>query len=203
MADPLHAAFLLALAAAPQETGSAPRPYLEAARAAAAWIDELAIKTEHGLAWPADAAEPARIERTLYAGTPGIVLFLLELARASGDEAWLERARSGADDLVAALDAGAEREGAGLYTGVAGVGFVLHRVALASGDERYSEAARRSIERIAAAAQRTSAEAAGVHWGGLTDVVSGTAGTGLFLLYAAREMGHEHALELARAAGEG
>ncbi|NIQ07965.1 MAG: hypothetical protein GWO20_20280, partial [Candidatus Korarchaeota archaeon] len=42
----------------------------------------------------------------------------------------------------------------------------------------------------------------GVEWGGITDIMYGSAGIGMFLLYADREMGYETAKELAIKAGE-
>jgi hypothetical protein len=58
-------------------------------------------------------------------GTPGVVLFFLELHNATGDAADLATARAGADWLITRIDA---ESSAGLYTGLAGIGFTLTEV---------------------------------------------------------------------------
>lgn len=184
--------------------------YYGAALDAATWIRSTAIAGDEGLAWPADPYDTAAVVTNLYTGTPGVVLFFLELAAYTGDESYLADARGGAELLLAHLDANAantegERSnadhtmrGAGLYTGLAGIGFVLNETYEATGDARYRDGALRAVERIHELSQPVGA---GVEWENSTDIISGTAGTGLFLLYAAREMGHKQSLELAERAG--
>ena len=121
---------------------------------------------------------------TLYSGTPGVVLFFLELHRATGRAEDLQDARAGADHLLATLD---DKPQSGLYTGVAGVGFVLGEVYKATNDAKYRDGMRKSVEIL----QRTAIEkGAGVEWTPVTDIISGTAGTGL---PAACREGAEHA----------
>jgi len=74
---------------------------------------------------------------------------------------------------------------AGLYTGLAGIGFVLHETYVATGDTRYRDGARRAVTRIHEQAREVGA---GVEWIDSTDILSGSAGTGLFLIYAADRM---------------
>jgi hypothetical protein len=50
---------------------AAERPYLEAALKAAQWLEKAAVRTPHGLAWPADPQDPKSVNNSLYAGTPG------------------------------------------------------------------------------------------------------------------------------------
>lgn len=50
---------------------AAERPFLEAALKAAKWLEKYAVRTPHGLAWPADPKEPKSVNNSLYAGTPG------------------------------------------------------------------------------------------------------------------------------------
>jgi lantibiotic modifying enzyme len=137
----------------------------------------------------------------LYTGTPGVVLFFLELAAYTGDDGYLDDARAGADFLLARLDAPATdptMQSAGLYTGLAGVGFVLNETYVATGDDRFREGAVRAVELIHGQAREAGV---GVDWEDSTDIISGGAGTGLFLLYAAREMDHPASLDLAVQAG--
>jgi lantibiotic modifying enzyme len=182
-----------------QSTTSADRPYLAAANDTAKWIRSTAVKTEHGTHWPATpggtAPGASAVNPTLYSGTPGVVLFFLELHRASGRAEDLQDARSGADHLLATLDVKPE---SGLYTGVAGVGFVLGEVYKATRDPKYRDGMRKSVEIL----QRTAVErGAGVEWTPVTDIISGTAGTGLYLLHAAKELNMPAARELAVRAG--
>src|SRR4051812_17211398 len=81
----------------------APRPDLEVAIKAARWIRRSRIETKDGAAWPADPLKPDSVGYDLYNGMPGIVLFHLELFYATGDRAWLEDARAGANELIARL----------------------------------------------------------------------------------------------------
>lgn len=174
---------------------AAPRPYLEAALDAAKWIERSAITTEHGVTWPADPNDPKSVGTSLYSGSPGVVLFLLELHRATGDPAFLERAKRGADHLVATLDA---EKDSGLYTGLAGIGYTLIETANLTREAKYRDAARRVAERIGALAKPAGK---GVEWSDLTDIVGGSAGTGLFMLYAAKELDEPAFRDLAVKAG--
>lgn len=196
-------------------TATAPSstPYRRATLDAATWIRATAVDTEHGRAWPADPYDTAAVVTNLYTGTPGVVLFFLELAAATGEPGYLDDARAGADFLVARLNGEATRvddetgealpdptmHGAGLYTGLAGIGFVLYEAYRATGDEHYRDAALDAVERIHQQAREATG---GVDWTDSTDIISGGAGTGLFLLYAADEMGHEPSRELAARAGD-
>lgn len=177
--------------------------YERAALAAATWIRSTATESEAGAAWPADPYDTGSVITHLYTGTPGVVLFFLELAAYTGDSTYLDDARAGADFLLARIgesapETDATLEDAGLYTGTGGVGFVLYETYKATGDERYRDGALRVVERIHAQAREAGG---GVDWLDSTDIISGSAGIGLFLLYAAREMDHRASLELAERAG--
>ena len=66
--------------------------YRDAALAAERWIARSAIRRGDLLEWPADPADAKSVQRDLYTGTPGVVLFYLELFHATGDRRWLEPA---------------------------------------------------------------------------------------------------------------
>ena len=173
-------------------------PYRDAALATARWLHASRIVTEHGVTWPADPRDAATVSLDLYSGAPGVVLFLLELHAATGDAAHLDEACAGADHLIAAYPAD-ERMGAGLYTGLAGLAYTFDRTWQASRRAKYRDAAQECLRRIRA---RAVVDGAGVSWGPVNDIVSGTAGTGLLLLYAAaRGLGDRSPLDLAAAAG--
>ena len=177
---------------------SAQRPYLEASRDTARWLEATAVQTEHGLVWPVEPAASERSDLNLYSGTPGVVLFLIELHGATGDEDALAAARAGADHLAATLPDAAAETDVGLYTGIAGRGFVLLEAWRATGEDAHREAAVRCAQAIHAAAVETEH---GVRWTDVTDVIGGAAGTGLFLLDCAERLDRPQDRELAARAG--
>ena len=176
-----HAARLSLVAALllPLVVGAAPaQPWLDAAIDAARWVRGSAVKTPAGLTWPADPAEPEGGNTTLYSGSPGIVLFLLELHHATGNGDYLKEARLGADELIARLP---KENEAGLYTGIGGIGFVLGEMYRATNDTSYRDAVRIVVRTLS---DRANAVGAGVQWNDVTDIIGGSAGVGLFLIYA-------------------
>ena len=109
--------------------------YFHAALGAARWLRATAIVTPTGTSWPAVPPDAKTVEHSLYTGFPGVVLFFIELARATGDRTWLDLAASGADQLAAALpDEKAGDESTGLYTGLAGIAYTLEETDRARGE---------------------------------------------------------------------
>jgi len=188
----IFAALLLLSFVVPQVSE---RPHMDMVLQIARWLESTTIRTPKGSAWPADPREPKTVRLNLYSGTPGVVLFFLEAYHATGNRSFLDRARSGADYLVASL---AEEKGTGLYEGIAGIGFTLAETFKATADKKFEQAARRCVDWIRTRAVK---KGRGVEWSGVTDIISGSAGTGLFLLYAARELKDPQAGELAIQAG--
>ena len=170
--------------------GEAPSPYLAAAEDAARWVRASAIKTEAGITWPADPSDPKTVNNSLYSGAPGVVLFLLELHHATGKREYLDEARAGADALLAALP---NDKQPGLYTGIAGIGFTLGEVYRATKDEKYRKGLGDAVGLLFA---RRSTSEGGMHWGPVTDIISGSAGIGLFLMYADEVAGASFALAM-------
>jgi lantibiotic modifying enzyme len=184
------------LAMPPSAPPPAPdRPHLAIALEAARWLQASAVRTPDGFVWPADPAEPSSVGPGLYSGSAGVVLFFLELHRTTGDAAHLATATSGADALLAAVD---REAGPGLYTGLAGIGFVLAETGRHTGVARYRDGARRVVDRLSAMAVPRGG---GVEWNDTTDVISGSAGIGLFLLHAAGALDRPDARALAAKAG--
>ena len=194
MARPVRLLLAVVLAATAVSSPRAAGP-LDTAKAAAKWIRASAVTTPDGVVWPADPSDPKSTVLNLYTGTPGVVLFLLELHHATRDTSYLESAKRGADHLMATADA---RQGAGLYTGLAGVGYTLGQVHRATGDAKYRDGMKKIVATIASVAKPVGR---GVEWSPVTDIISGTAGTGLFLLHAADVLKDDEALALARKAG--
>jgi lantibiotic modifying enzyme len=185
---------LVILTAALQET----RPSVSlqgTAMDAAKWIRASAITTPAGLTWPADPRDPKTVRTDLYSGTPGVVLFLLDAHRASGQSTLLDDAKRGADHLLSVIDGVRDT---GLYTGLAGIGFTLGEVYTATGDQKYRTGLERVVARLGTLALESGR---GIEWSGVTDMISGSTGTGLFLLHAAKVLSSDAALTMARRAG--
>ena len=173
--------------------------YLDAAIKAARWLRATAIPGEGGTTWPAVPPDAKTAGRSLYTGMPGVVLFFIELHRATGDRAWLDLAAAGADHLAATIPDSATNPGdAGLYTGLGGVAFVLDEAAAATGRATYRTASAKALGVVIAAAHEAGA---GAEWSETTDIVSGNAGTGLYLLRAARTHRSTAARDLAARVG--
>lgn len=158
---------------------AAERPNLDAAVDVAKWIQASTVKTDGGVTWPSDPNDPKTINYALYSGSPGVVLFLVELHKATGHPEYLAQAREGAGALIVRLPQETE---SGLYTGIAGIGFTLGELYRATGDERYREGVRTTVKLLG---ERAQSAGKGVQWNDVTDIIGGNAGTGLFLLYAA------------------
>jgi lantibiotic modifying enzyme len=172
------------------------RSYRGAAIGAARWIAANGIEKKPGIVWAADPQDPKSVNTTLYAGTPGPILFLLEAYRYTGDTAYLEKARHGADALLISIS---EKDDTGLYTGLAGSGFTLGEAYLITHDRRYRDGAVQCVRWIEEKAVKTQD---GAKWNDVTDIISGSSGTGLFLLWAADHLHAPGARELAIRAGE-
>jgi lantibiotic modifying enzyme len=175
----------------------APAPdYKAVAIDAAKWIRSARVGTPFGVAWPSDPRNPRSISTSLYSGSPGVVLFLLELYQTTGDAAYLQDARRGADDLLTKI--GSEPQ-SGLYDGVAGIGFTLGETWRATKDDKYRRAA---LAAVGALERRAEPVGKGVQWSNKTDIISGAAGIGLFLLYADQTLHAPAAQALAVRAGD-
>jgi len=169
---------------------------LDAAKQAAQWIRKSAIKTERGIVWPADPADGKSVGTSLYGGTPGVILFFIEAFHATGDASYLQDARAGADQLLAAM---ADEKESGLYVGLGGIGFALEETFNATREPRYHDGAIQCAQVISKRAIKTGK---GVEWSDTTDIISGSAGIGLFLLYAARQLQQPALIDLAAQAGQ-
>ncbi len=177
--------------------GSAQGPaYKDVAVDAAKWIRTARVATPFGIAWPADPRNPKTVGTTLYSGSPGVVLFLIELHHATGDAAYLDDARRGADDLLTKVSS---EPRPGFYEGIAGLGFTLGETWRATKDEKYRKAALASVRALQ---ERALPAGRGVQWSNTTDIIAGSAGIGLFLLYADETLQAPVARALAVRAGD-
>ena len=157
--------------------------YLNAALAAGRWIRATAIDAPGGKTWPAVPPDEKTVQRDLYTGTPGVILFLIELHRATRDRAWLDLAIAGADTLATTMpNRSPDGDSFGLYSGTAGLAYMFDEVARASGHDRFRRASAKALGEIVAGARNVGA---GVEWNETSDIISGSAGIGLYLLRAA------------------
>ncbi|MGH7694316.1 MAG: lanthionine synthetase LanC family protein [Gemmatimonadaceae bacterium] len=174
--------------------------YLEAATHARAWLSATAQRGPNGLTWAADPLNPKSESFDLYNGMPGVVLFSLEYAHATGDRQALDDAATAAGRVYTAATGTTEQsENMGLYTGVAGQTYVLHEVYRSTGDRKFLEAVQWPLKMLKAYAKPT---ASGVQWSTTVDIISGNAGTGLTLLYLADQLHDDELVDIAHRAAK-
>jgi rhamnogalacturonyl hydrolase YesR len=185
--------------------------FLGAAVETARWIRSAERPAEHGIVW---LPEPDRPERaatvtapsTIYSGNAGIVLFLLELAAATGDTSYVEDAKRGADQIAATwrevLDfsfiINLENVNLDFNHGLSGTAFALANVWQATGDSLYRDAAREVTQFIA---DRAKPSGEGVIWTGAPSAALGDGAISLYLLWAARTFDDPSLRDLAWRAG--
>ncbi len=180
-------------------------PDLFAALQSATWFHRARIEANDCVAWSSDLDDTtfnptAPDTQTLYSHTPGVLLFLLELYRATAEREFLDEARRGADHLTAQLPVHEESGATGLYIGMSGIAYALEIFPQASGQQRYRDAARRYIDAVSRSA-RISAGAA--EWGDFNDIVYGAAGTALTLQWWTDGTGDRTTGILAHQSGRG
>ncbi len=184
----------------PSRHSSVDRQYEEPIKAIATWLDAHAIETEHGVTWPVVPDDGEESATSLYSGSPGVVLFFLEHHAATHRERSFQLAMRGTDHLIATvLESEQSESDYGLYTGIAGLGLVCEAVARASGEERFEAASQHCQRRVLEAARPVGD---GVEWGPVTDVISGSAGIGLYLLSLAEHRNDPELIEVARKAAD-
>lgn len=149
------------------------------------WLRANRVMRSEGLVWPVVPGDTT-VVTNLYSGTGGIVLFYLELYRATKNESYLAEARSGADYIIAVADMHKPTfDDVGLYTGEAGNLFLFNKVFEVTGYKKYKEAAERSFQRLSATAKVTGQTA---DWR-YNDIVYGGAGIGLTLMQIENRQG--------------
>jgi hypothetical protein len=192
--------------------------FLDAARGAARWIENLGVETDEGIFWrcqPEERGGSYTDRLDLYRGSAGKIFFFSQLFRATGDEQYLADALAGAQFVMARFDASALTIGGipnsawTLYGGTAGIAFALLDLSRIPGagsvGERAGIFARACTDKIRAAATGTTNEAPGrtksvPAWTG-EPCVYADGGTILYLLHAAESFGDERYRSLALEAG--
>jgi hypothetical protein len=186
--------------------------YLSAAQEAARWIRSTAEPTAHGLVWKPDPDQPDKrstvsAPQTIYSGNAGIVLFLLELYRATGEQAYIDDAKAGADEIVATWREALTFKfllplpnvNLDFNHGLSGTMFVLDQLYRETGEQRYRDTALAIVAEIVAAAKPVDG---GVEWMGAESAAIGDGNIVLNLLWAAKAFDDPSLIDLARSAGE-
>lgn len=166
------------------------------------YIQHAKYQSDNGTTWKMmpDSLH-SKGNKTLYNGTPGIVLFYLELFHATNNANYLEEAKDGAGYLISSLpDTIPGIYDVGLYTGLAGMGFTFTEIFKVTRDNNYKNAALKTVSLLEAASERSEN---GIHWGQINDIVYGSAGIGLYLHYIADEFNSEKADSLSIQVAEG
>ena len=183
--------------------------YLELADQVATWLEAQAIHGEGTVHWKPWVEAPGDGDLSLYAGTPGVVLFFLEHHALTGSETSRELAEGGIAWMVAnnrlvgegcgPLPKPGEGPDPGLYTGAAGVGAVYLAARRVLDDDRFDEEANRVVWSLLHTIRELEQ---GTVWSDSTDIISGTAGVGLFLLRAGERPDSGACTDIAAAAGD-
>ncbi|HET8523163.1 MAG TPA: lanthionine synthetase LanC family protein [Thermomicrobiales bacterium] len=186
--------------------------FLAAAVDTAQWIRSTGQPAAHGITWLPEPDHPERVATvtappTIYSGNAGIVLFLLELAAATGDASYLEDAKRGVDQIAATwrdvlafpFVINLEHVNLDFNHGLSGTAFTLAKVWQATGEPRYRDAAL-DVTRFIAGTARPAGT--GVVWTGAPSAALGDGAIALYLLWAARAFGDPSLRDLARQAGK-
>jgi lantibiotic modifying enzyme len=116
---------------------------LELAVDAATFIES----QRRGAFWAQTTEPEARVDHTLYHGTAGVIVFLLELADATGDQSYADRALAAGREL---LDVVGNKMWASVAfaTGWAGYAFAFHELAQRADDLPFAAASTRCLDRL-------------------------------------------------------
>ncbi|HJG32619.1 MAG TPA: hypothetical protein K8V97_02755 [Jeotgalicoccus aerolatus] len=188
--------------------------YLKAAKAAAEMFKNTAVKTTEGIYWEEEPFSPADPyddtfmgQFSLYSGSPGVIYFLTQLTRATGDREYLSDAVEAGKYMISNWECNVRMQQYGgniahsewgVLNGVSGIAFVFGELAAVSGLEEFNEFAVHLIEEVADAARQTDK---GIVW---TDepAIFFDSGIILFLIHAAEKYDRKDWLKLALDAGE-
>jgi hypothetical protein len=139
------------------------------ARKALDWLLEMAHEVGTDLAWTS-RPDDDELDPTLYSGTAGIVLALLEGYQHFGEDRYAHAAVRGAGTLAAAI--AQEWPLSSLYFGMAGLAFALREVGVMLGDRQAAQAAASALDLI-----RSRFD--GQRWADQFELLGGNAGIAL------------------------
>ncbi len=166
------------------------------------YIAQSKYETPNGTTWQMmpDSID-SKGNQTLYHGSPGIILFYIELYNATKESKYLDEAIAGTEYLIETIpDTISNPYEVGLYVGVAGHAFTVYEMYKVTNDERYKQSVLRSIDLIEQSAEKSKN---GIHWGQISEMLYGSAGIGLFMHYISDELESEKAENLSVQIAEG
>jgi lantibiotic modifying enzyme len=189
----LFAFLWLILGMAPTK-GSPDNTFLDVANQAAHWILSREVDQDpKGACWPSRENLSIEEKCDLYYGNAGVLVFLRELYRATGEKEYADAMRRG----LAFLDENlAQVKLYGLYDGLAGIAF---SAAQDSDDPRASAVCSRAVDYLIQAANKQTN--GGIRWNDDNDIMSGSAGIGLAFLALGQQQHRSELINLAAAAG--
>ena len=141
----------------------------ELAAGALVWLAGAARSDGAGLAWPSRLTDN-ETDPTLYSGSAGVVLTLLEAHADLDDDRYADLAVRGARHLAAVVDD--DWQHSSLYHGLMGMALVLHAVHDRLGDRASADARGRALQKV-----RHRFD--GVRWGPQFELLGGNAGVAL------------------------
>lgn len=170
--------------------------YLNKAKKVAEWLNKQKIQSGDHQIWVDDIGQN-QVSLSISSGVSGKVLFYLDLFLASGENQYLEEVIMGCEYLVGSLpknveEAKAIRNGTSLYGDISGSAFVLMETYKITQDQRWKT----SVEHCLSLIDSLSFPSDGRFWNNFNDVLVGSAGTGLLLLYLTEELQHPNALQI-------
>lgn len=176
--------------------------YLTEAKKAANWLSQQKVQSNAQGIW-VDEIGSEEVSLTLSNGVPSKVLFYLDLYLATKDEQYLQEATQGCEYIVDQLpenleEAKAIRNSASLYGPIAGSAFVLTEAYQITGEQRWKT----SVDHCVTLLDSLSIQPDGRYWNHFNDVLIGSAGTGLFLLYQYDTFQEPKTLQIAKEAAE-
>jgi lantibiotic modifying enzyme len=188
--------------------GAEEKPYdpLIYAKGAGQWILSLSKTRNGALTWPVNDTDRKEPTFDLYSGMPGGILLVAELGKedpAGPFRQAVPASVAGLESLRIA-DAWGVKKGnkvevpSGLYSGIAGVGWLYLELYRITGEQVYREKAQSAVAQLLA--RQINLEGSAL-WDDSNDIMSGAAGTGLFLLRAAEDLKVERCLTMAKRAG--
>ena len=174
-----------------------------------AFLASCRVDSAVGARWSRLADGRGSSRNTLYHGSAGVVLFYMELHRATDEQRFIDIAVEGGRELVESL-ADEDELSIAIYSGLPGYVFVLNELAKASGLAEFRDAAVGLVQKIG---DQSEPLGSGIGWvepipfseiTGITgerevlDLSIGAAGAGIGLLYAYRNALHPKALDWAK-----
>lgn len=159
------------------------------------WIKSGSIRDCEKVSWLPDPTDTTFRSDFLYHGNAGVILFYVELYNTTKDDSYLTEAEYGGNFLIDHLpDTIPSALQVGFYTGLAGASFTLEQIYRAGNNQKFRDQAVRYLDLILEAGNE---ENGGLDWEGLNDIIYGSSGIGLYLLWAHQNMNYEKGLQAA------